>query len=286
VCDCETSNPIKTIREISRLFFCGRAGIALLLAIILAPTIQTARAQTFKVLYTFTVALDGATPLDRPLLLNGKLYGTTSAGGSGNSGTVFVIDIKSGQETTLYTFTGSSDGSTPYADLISDGVGNLYGTALGGGANNRGTVFELSPSGVPSVLHSFGGGHGGVFPYAGVIPDSSGNLYGTTFAGGAGGGTVFKLDTAGNLTMLRNFSSGTARGPRSDLLLEHGVLYGTTELGGSYNKGTVFKVHPSTGKGKILYNFTGGIDGLEPLGGLVGDGIGNLYGTTVGSPQN
>src|SRR5436190_2003791 len=94
--------------------------------------------------------------------------------------------------TTLYSFTGS-DGARPYAGLIADASGNLYGTTDNGGASGYGTVFKVTPTGTETVLYSFTGGSDGAYPLAGLIADASGNLYGTTYLGGANGyGTVFK----------------------------------------------------------------------------------------------
>jgi uncharacterized repeat protein (TIGR03803 family) len=146
------------------------------------------------VLYSFTGGADGATP-EAGLVQDagGNFYGTTSAGGAYNSGTVFELDT-SGKETVLYTFTGGADGKSPFAGLILDPAGNLYGTTVNGGTLNWGTVFMVAPSGRKIVLHSFAGGTDGIYPYASVIRDSAGNLYGTTQQGGIYGyGTVFRV---------------------------------------------------------------------------------------------
>lgn len=123
----------------------------------------------------------------------GNLYGTTYRGGLYESGTVFMI-TKKGLETVLYSFTGGSDGAAPKSRLVRDKAGNLYGTTTAGGAYGNGTVFELSPSGVETVLYSFGGGVDGATPYGNLVRDAKGNLYGTTWQGGSSNyGTVFKL---------------------------------------------------------------------------------------------
>jgi uncharacterized repeat protein (TIGR03803 family) len=153
------------------------------------------------VLYSFSGS-DGAYPYAGLIAdASGNLYGTTYFGGANGEGTVFKM-TPSGTETVLYSFSGS-DGAYPYAGLIADASGNLYGTTHGGGANvsfgiDYGTVFKLTPSGSETVLYSFSGSSDGGFPYAGLIADASGNLYGTTYQGGADGfGTVFKLTGAG-----------------------------------------------------------------------------------------
>jgi uncharacterized repeat protein (TIGR03803 family) len=153
------------------------------------------------ILYTFTGESDGEFP-EATLIMDdaGTLYGTTSLGGSSSSGgcgTVFQLE-KGGNFRTLHTFQGAPDGCHPLAGLVRDGDGNLFGTTRQGGLLNCesgcGTIFKVSKSGKETVLHRFAGGDGGWFPYAGLLSDSSGNLYGTTLGGGYyNKGTVFKL---------------------------------------------------------------------------------------------
>lgn len=194
----------------------------------------------------------------------------------------------------LYTFCSKancSDGSGPEAGLIADQAGNLYGTTVGGGANGFGTVFRLAPDGTETVLYSFAAGGDGAYPHARLIMDGSGNFYGTTSGGGAGGcggsgcGTVFKLAPDGTETVLYVFGGGSDGGnPNAVIMDKSGNLYGTTELGGGtgcYGSGcgTVFRLVPD-GTETVLYAFTGGTDGGTPLAGLVMDDSGNLFGTT------
>lgn len=137
---------------------------------------------------------DGYAPFCNLIDYKGNLYGTTADGGAYGGGMVFKL-TPAGKETILYSF-GSHipDGAHPYAGLVADDMGNLYGTTTAGGTNNLGTVFELTPSGEETVLYSFAGTPDGSYPYAGLILDKAGNLYGTTTAGGAAGaGTVYKL---------------------------------------------------------------------------------------------
>jgi uncharacterized repeat protein (TIGR03803 family) len=154
----------------------------------------------------------------------------------------------------LYTFQGSSDGGGPYAGLVRDAAGNLYGTAISSGAFGWGVAFKVDPSGTETVLHNFGDGStDGRTPYAGLVRDKAGNLYGTTYEGGGigcvdGCGTVFKLDTTGTETLLHSFAGGTTDGcyPYAGLLLDKaGNLYGTTQACGASGYGTVFKVSKS-----------------------------------------
>src|SRR5882724_10153447 len=113
--------------------------------------------------------------------------------------------------TVLYSFKGGTDGANPYGSLVGDSAGNLYGTTLYGGTSGFGTVFKLDTTGAETVLHSFTGVPDGRNPYAGLVRDAAGNLYGTTYYGGAsnncfwGCGTVFVLDTAGAETVLHSF---------------------------------------------------------------------------------
>lgn len=232
---------------------------------------------------------DGAVP-HGALVLDGfgNLYGTTSAGGVAGLGTVFKIEA-SGVESVLYSFTGMPDGANPYAGLVMDGPGNLYGTTENGGTSDFGTVFEVSAGGTESVLHSFAGGTSdGADPRASLTLDPDGNLYGTTFAGGATGvGTVFEVDTANTETILHNFTGGSDGGnPFGGLTRDqNGTLYGTAEVGGSLVdgphgccRGVVFSL---TGTDEqAIYAFTGGNDGGTPVGNLVlSNGV--LYGTTL-----
>jgi uncharacterized repeat protein (TIGR03803 family) len=121
-------------------------------------------------LYNFTGGADGANP--RASLVRdsvGNLYGTTIFGGTSNAGTVFEVDI-TGKETVLYSFTGKTDGGYPWAGLTRDLAGNLYGTAVSGGASNLGVAFKVSKAGKETVLHSFAGGADGTFPASGNLP--------------------------------------------------------------------------------------------------------------------
>ena len=221
-----------------------------------------------------------------------NLYGTTSSGGASGLGTVFKIDT-SGTETVLHSFTGSPDGAQPYAGLVMDNSGNLYGTTENGGASGFGTVFKVDNDGTETVLHSFAGGSSdGADPTARVILDATGNLFGTTFAGGSSDkGTVFKLDTTNVETVLYNFTGDADGGnPFGGVTLgQDGTLYGTTENGGSKSphqygccKGVLFAVIGtfSSGSEKVLYTFTGGKDGGTPAADLVLYN-GALYGTTL-----
>jgi len=181
----------------------------------------------------------------------------------------------------------------PLTPLIADKFGNLYGTTLSGGEANDGCVFELSPAATgwqETTLYSFSGidGNG---PHGGLALDVSGNLYGTTDDGGAfNRGVAFELSPASDgswtETVLHDFGGeGDGATPEGNLIFDrYGNLYGTTTAGGSYgNVGTVFRLSPSGGgwTETVLHSFQGGINGpgpIDPLGGLVMDRDGHLYG--------
>ena len=198
------------------------------------------------ILYKFR-GTDGANPFSG-LLLDpaGNLYGTTCRG-KGTSGNVFAL-TPSGTQSVLHKFTGKNDGGSPRAGLIIDSAGILYGTTVYGGTHRAGTVFKVNPlSAQEKVLYSFSGGADGGDPYGGLVRDSLGNLYGTTYYGGAFGyGTIFKLDPAGNETVLYSFAGGSdGLGPMAGLVRDAaGNLYGTTIYGGANGFGVVFKLVP------------------------------------------
>jgi len=233
----------------------------------------------------------------------GNLYGTTEFGGTYNQGTVFEITPNSGgywTESVLYNFTGSADGGQPYASLALDAAGNLYGTTnFGGSANCNlgcGTVFKLTPGSsgwTETVLYTFTGGSDGREPYARLLFDAAGNLYGSTLLGGnvgsvcsTGCGTAFKL-TPGSSgwteSVLYAFEGGAdGASPYDGLAFDAtGNLYGTAYAGGTSGNGAIFKLTPGSSgwTQSVLHAFTGGYDGQYSYGDLILDAAGNLYGT-------
>jgi uncharacterized repeat protein (TIGR03803 family) len=317
-----------------------------------------------KILHTFAKnGVDGTEPLAGLIFdATGNLYGTTGAGGAYDSGTVFEMRPSSGgswTERVLHSFgdgendgvnpnsgltldaSGNLYGGTPNGDdnggivfeltpksngiweekvlcsfpkspisysagpvdarLIFDSSGNLYGTTIAGGAYNYGSVFELSPTAggawTLKLLHSFDfNGTDGFGPEAGVVFDSSGNLYGTTSGGGPGKGfgTVFELSpaTGGSWTekVLYRFTWSAGTYPTGTPVFDSaGNLYATTLQGAAHNGGVVVELMPATGGGwteNLLYNFGSGTDGSTPWGGLVLDSQGNLYGTTLNGGED
>lgn len=255
---------------------------------------QPARAQTEAVLYSFgSQSTDGVNPyaglsLDKL----GNLYGTTYQGAYA-WGTVFKIS-PSDAETVLYSFKGGfSDGAQPTAGVLMSNNGNLYGTTNVGGASDWGTVYKITPSGKETILYSFcqsGYCVDGGYPTGTVIRDNKGNLYGTTYWGGAyAQGAVFKLSPKGKETVLHSFCQGgypcsDGGNPEAGLIIDKlGNLYGTTIYGGANGYGAVFKIS-SSGDETVLYSFCQAgypcADGANPYAGLIMDKKGNLYGTT------
>jgi uncharacterized repeat protein (TIGR03803 family) len=273
------------------------------------PTVSS----TDQILYDFTTAtyLEGGSHAGLVRDSSGNLYGTTCADGAYGYGTVFELAYSGTAYTysVLHNFTNGADGGCPLARLLMDKGGNLYGTAYQGGTGH-GTVFELAcggttpctyPSSGFSVLHSFQGSDGSE-PEASLVMDGNGDLFGTTYTGGANAsyGTVFELACGGTtpctypssgFSVLYSFGNYPDAGnpvARVYFDMSSGNLYGTTESGGASGYGTVFKLacsgtpctYPTSGY-SILYSFKGGTaDGANPYAGVVEDASGNLYGTT------
>jgi uncharacterized repeat protein (TIGR03803 family) len=231
----------------------------------------------------------------------GNMYGTTGVGGTVGNGTVFKL-VRSGNQwnySVIYNFEDASKGWAPEAGVIVDSAGNLYGTTVnGGGTSSYGVVYELSPSAggwSSRVLHSFSAGYNdGGWPEASLIMDAAGNLYGTTSGGGTGyGGTVFELSPSGNnwnyrtICNLATAGDGTG-GPWDGVLMDAaGNLYGTTYDEGAYGQGSVFKVVQSNGDWSCytIHDFNSPNDGANPIGDLMLDAHGNVFGTAwTGGP--
>ncbi len=227
--------------------------------------------------------------------------------GLGTALTIFTVTLlvtstwAASHESVLHSFNNNgTDGVNPYAGLIADTSGNLYGTTVEGGIHNLGSVFELTPrqggGWTETVLHSFGRGTDGTDPYASLIFDAAGNLYGTTQQGGIhNSGTVFELSPrqggGWTETVLHSFNNNGIDGayPLGGLIFDAaGNLYGTTQQGGIHSCqgktcGTVFELTPKQGGGwteTVLHSFGNGTDGVNPQAGLIIDAAGNLYGTT------
>ena len=252
---------------------------------------------TLSILYNFCSqqnCMDGTSPYAGLVQAkDGNFYGTTSAGGDSNAGTVFKI-TPAGGLTTLYSFCTvafCADGQFPDGTLLQATDGNFYGTtSAGGSAYFGGTVFKITPAGDLTTLYSFQGTDGEA-PLAGLAQGTDGNFYGTTSQGGSfSDGTVFKTTPGGALTTLYNFSGDTDGYAPQGVLVQagDGNFYGTTAYGGDNNGGTVFKVTPEGGL-STFYAFCTQFDcsdGAFPAAGLSLASDGNFYGTTLYGESN
>jgi len=190
-----------------------------------------------------------------------------------------AISLAAQTLTVLHGFS-DSDGDSPFASVVIDPAGNLYGVTRLGGPAKQGVVFMLDPSGHETVLHTFSGSDG-AFPWGGLLRDSAGNLYGTTQNGGSANlGVVFKIDSSNHYTVLHNFVDASGGNPLAGLIADAaGNLYGTAASGGSRRFGVIFKINKTTNNYTELYSFNNK-DGSGPRAALIMDDAGNLYGTT------
>ena len=301
------------------------AALPIAIVFVLMATTQSAQAQTFKVLHTFTGGLDGATPRAGLTIDHaGNLYGTTAFGGTGacdnvgspsGCGTVFRM-VRTGSAwrfIPLYSFAGSSynDGASPYGRVIFGPNGSLYGTTELGGVQEHcgsvytfgcGTVFNLRPTPNPpptpftpwleTILYAFQSLADGAVPGGDLAFDQAGNLYGATASGGASGsllgGTVFELTPSYGIwtkTTLYSFQQAEPAGGAT--VDQQGNIYGTTLIGGQYTDGSVYQLAPSASGWTLntLHAFSGA-DGYALLAGVILDSAGNLYGATLnGQPS-
>jgi uncharacterized repeat protein (TIGR03803 family) len=300
--------PTQTLKRQSNQAIILRSAVLILLC---AGTTIGSRAQTLTTLMSFD-GTDGAVPYAGLVQgLDGNLYGTTSDGGTFGYGTVFKIS-PTGKLSAIYSFCKESyctDGQYPQAGLVQGSDGTLYGTTPYGGPGGSGNIFGITPAGKLTTLHLFclqKNGQGfcadGADPQAGLVLASDGNLYGVTATGGngiggtcavyAGCGTIFRVTAQGKLTTLHSFCTRVnsqgycVDGSTPVAALVQGVdgnLYGTTNLGGANNQGTVFAIS-TTGKLATLYSFcavAGCADGANPKASLVQATNGKFYGTTL-----
>ena len=278
------------------IFLSALIGVFFLLALLSEP----AQSQTYKVIHNFTY-FGGATPYAGPVFDRfGNLWGTANTGGSYGSGGVYKLSRRgsSWKYSLEYSLKGQSDGAGPAFGTLAIGPGGaLFGTTEGGGY--LGTSFVICPgtdcTWKESVVHSFGHGTDGNEPIGGVAFDAAGNFYGTTLLGGAyANGTVWQASRSGKGWITRViYSFGTdatdafnaVAGVTVDV---QGNLYGTTSFGGAFGVGAIYKLTPSASgwTESILYSFQGLDDGQNPVGGLILDQAGNLYGTTFDGGVN
>jgi uncharacterized repeat protein (TIGR03803 family) len=245
-------------------------------------------------LYAFSGDINGAWP-SGPLALgtDGNLYGTTTAGGISDYGTVFRV-TSNGALTNLYCFTAGIDGQAPTGGLVQGLDGSFYGLTPAGGAFFKGNAFRITPDGLFTTLYSFTGGRDGNTPAGTLVLGSDGNFYGVTTTGGlTGKGSVFRLTPTGALTTLYNFGNISPLDgayPVAGLVQSSdGNLYGTTSLANGFTGpggyGTVFRVSPDGTTFSTLLFFDGCDDGAQPQTSLMEDAAGYLYGSTsAGGP--
>lgn len=265
--------------------------------------VQTASAQ---IIFAFPTDGSGGSIPTGGLISDaaGNLYGTTASGGAYQCGTVFKLSVESGTwaEDLLYSFKcGPDDGWGPESALLLDAAGDLYGTTSAGGPSNNGTVFKLSPDGTggwtETVLRAFNGKDGGLPILAPLVADARGNLYGVTqgycYRGTCANGTVFELSlrTNGSWSFKVLHSFGHIGLPDAGVILDKaGNLYGSTVFGGPQNCasntwacGTIYKLSPGAKSWTFttIHAFSYG-DGAYPMGSLIMDSAGNIYGSTNG----
>jgi hypothetical protein len=271
---------------------------AILAAVLLCANFAGANSLD-KILYSFPGGSDGASPIGTMIFDNaGNLFGLAGGGGANNNGVVFKL-TPSGTggwtESVIYNFLYPN---YPGSTLIFDSSGNLYGTFPGGGSAGCGAIYQLTPEQLApqpgghwteNILFSFPCETKGAYPVGLAFDPVTGNLYGTASSGGTvNDGTFFELTPVvgggWSFSVIHTFGFGyDGKSPNGPLTLDSaGNIYGTTNLGGNYNNGTVFKLtHGTNGwMGKVLYDFTGGDNGAYPLAGVIFDQQGNLYGST------
>ncbi len=295
-----TKGGISMRKTFSAVVLTGLLGLT---ALFFAGSAHAANTNKDHLIHTFSPTPNGYPRSGLVADAAGNLYGT--AYGNGDScpdscGEVFELTPGANGAflyRVLHTFTkGAGDGTFPQGALVLDAEGNLYGTTVFGGADGYGTVYELSPTAAgpwnETILYSFKNGFDGSAPNSGVIFDTAGNLYGVTEGGGSGGlGTVFELSLVNGLwveSILHAFVWDTADGnyPWGIAMDASGNLWGVTALGGSLTAcpfsgcGTVYElIRAENWRENIVYDFQYGNDGYQPVGALVFDSSGNIYGT-------
>jgi uncharacterized repeat protein (TIGR03803 family) len=277
--------------------------LALMVAVLAPQGVVQARTQDANLIAFLPLA--SSTVAERPtgqrgelLLANdGNFYIVSSAGGKGGGAIAKIAP--NGTLTVLHAFANGDEGTSSYARMLQASDGDLYGTTYLGGTNGRGVAFRITLSGTYTVLRSFGqNDQDASLPYGGLVQAADGNFYGTTLRGGNNDrGTVFKLTSAGTLTIIHHFDGGNGENPESTLIVgTDGNLYGTTLQGGADNRGTLFRIS-TAGSLTSLYSFHGlskfnaaGLatndTGANPRAGLLLAADGNFYGTAYQGGPN
>ena len=267
----------------------------LLAATLVQSALSALASNNETVLHSFSGGTDGSYPVAAMIAdKSGNLYGTTRYGGANGQGTVFELTKSNGtwNETILYSFAGGNDGASPAASVVMDSAGNLYGTTRLGGPSNAGTAFELKQvngSWQESVIWAFTSGNDGGSPQS-ALTIAGGALIGAAPGGGAhNNGVIFGLKQINGQwqeQVLYAFAGNSSDGayPYCTLIVDKaGNIFGTTESGGPNQAGSVFELSRSgsTWNEKVLYFFTGNLDGGNLNGGVIFDKSGNMYGTTT-----
>jgi len=240
----------------------------------------TAPGTLLSTLYAFTGNVDGRKPSQLVAGGDGFLYGTTPLGGTYRQGTIFKVGTNGGFVSVL-SFDGTN-GALPRAGLVLGSNGLFYGTTSAGGTLGAGTSFSFAPSAALTNLYIFSGAADGSAPQVALAEGPDGSFYGATSSDGQNGwGTIFRVDPAGHLATMHSFSGGVdGTGPADALLASDGAdFYGLTSSGGAFTNGSVFRLS-SAGLFTNIYSFSGGSDGLVPVGSLVRGDNGALYGAT------
>jgi len=228
---------------------------------------------TYTVTHVFNSTTDGGNPVSGLIQASdGLLYGMTSTGGTGNSGTIFKINLAGSSFNVIRNFVSATDGNAPVGDLVQANDGNFYGMTSGSAK-----IFKLTQAGVFTVIHTFNSSTEGYVPTGSLIQGIDGNLYGTCSDGATGSaGSVFQVTLSGTFKMLHAFNTTSdGRAPKGSLLQgSDGILYGTTSIGGTYNAGTIFKLNTNGSGFSVLRQMNITTDG------------GNAYGSLIFAPLN
>ncbi len=245
----------------------------------------------FRRLHTFRKAT-GYHPIQAPIEgSDGRLYGTTSAGGSQNAGVIYAIELDGSDYTVLHDFIPERQGRASYSRLLEAADGRLYGTNVSGGANGDGAIFRIRRDGRNfTVLHHFLSALEGAQPYAGLAQASDGRLYGATAVGGAGGGgAIYAIGPDGTgFSVLKSLSLTDGAAIGASLLAVDGLLYGAASSGGAHGGGVIFRI-TTGGSFTKLHEFStitpASRNGHKPLSGLALSLDDRLYGTTYGGGE-
>ncbi|WP_207632522.1 choice-of-anchor tandem repeat GloVer-containing protein [Foetidibacter luteolus] len=245
-------------------------------------------AGTFTVLRHLKAATDGGSSQSELIqATDGNFYGMTNSGGANGNGTIFKLTTSTGAYTVIKALGATKDGGNPYGNLMQNTDGFLYGMTRNGGSGGGGTIFKTSTAGTFTVIHNLIPATEGSTPNGGLTRGTDGQLYGCTSANGPlGGGTAFKVTTAGTLTVLASFN-GAAMGNAPFESLTKGkdsAYYGTNSDGGANGNGSIFKVCGNTVS--TLFSFTRNTTGGIPKGSLIQATDGNFYGTTTDGGSN